>query len=357
MNSVASGLDDRLHRPDKIAVLVDALAAEGVPAAQVLAGSGIDEASLLDAATRVSVRQLLAAHGNAQRLSRDPALALRTGARIRITHFGMYGYALLASATPRQAIDFAIRYRALASPLIGLAFALDGDEAVWSFDDVLGLGTGSDLFRFIFELQLGTQMSLHRDLLGAALSPTRVRASYAAPPHAARYGELLGCPVDFDAGANELRFDARWLDHSLAFANPITAAVVQQTCDQLLAEMRSAAGVAGRLAALLLQSPGRFPDIDGAATQLRMTPRTLRRRLTGEGTSFQQVLDTVRRQLAIDYLQRTGMSVDDIASALGFSDSANFRHAFKRWTGRTAGSYRTAAPALSGAPQPSRADA
>lgn len=342
--ALSARLDDRLHRPDKIAVLVDALAALGVPAEAVLAGSGLAVAALRDAATRVSVRQLLVVHEQAQRLSPDPALALRTGARIRLTHFGLYGYALLASTTPRQAIDFAIKYRALASPLIGLAFGLDGDEAVWSFDDVLGLGTGSDLFRFVFELQLGTQMSLHRDLLGAALSPTRVRARYAAPPHAAQYGEWLGCPVAFGSAANEVRFESRWLAHPLAFANPITATVVQQTCDQLLAEMQGAAGLAGRLANLLLQSPGHFPDIETASAALQMTSRTLRRRLAAEGSAYQQVLDAVRRQLAIDYLQRTAMSVDDIAASLGFSDAANFRHAFKRWTGRTTRAYRGPVP-------------
>jgi len=142
----------------------------------------------------------------------------------------------------------------------------------------------------------------------------------------------------------------RWLDHPLAFANPITAATVRQTCDQLLAEMHSAAGLAGRLASLLLHAPGRFPDIEAASAQLEMSARTLRRRLQAEGTSYQQLLDTVRRQLALDYLQRTGMSVEDIASSLGFSDAANFRHAFKRWTGRTAGSCRTAAPARHGKP-------
>jgi AraC-like DNA-binding protein len=316
-----------------------------VSADDLLAGSGIAPGALDDPASRVSVQQMLEVYANALRLSPDPGVALRAGARVRITHFGMYGYALLASPTPRQAIEFAIKYRALASPLVGLSFALDGAEAVWSLDDVLALGTDSALFRFLVELQLGTLLSLHRDLLGAALVPSRIRLSCAAPPHAALYGELLGGPVAFDAGANELRFDVRWLDHPLAFANPITAATVRQTCDQLLAEMHSAAGLAGRLASLLLQSPGHFPDIEAASAQLEMTSRTLRRRLQAEGTSYQQLLDTVRRQLALDYLQRTGMSVEDIASSLGFSDAANFRHAFKRWTGRTAGSYRSAARA------------
>ncbi|MGB6055137.1 MAG: helix-turn-helix transcriptional regulator [Burkholderiaceae bacterium] len=90
-----------------------------------------------------------------------------------------------------------------------------------------------------------------------------------------------------------------------------------------------------------MQSPGRFPEIDAVARQLHMTGRTLRRKLQAQGVSYQSILTDVRRQLALGYLRKTRMSVEDIAAALGFSDAANFRHAFKKWTGRTPGEYRS----------------
>lgn len=341
-------LDDVIHRPAKIALLVDALGAEGVAAAAVLAGSGLAPAALLDAATRVSVRQLLAVHANALRLAPQPDFALHTGLRTRITHFGLYGYALLASATARQAIDFALRYRALASPLIGLGFEhrAEAGEAVWVFDDPLDLGRDSALRRFVVELQLGTQLALHRDLLGAALVPRRVRLRHAAPAHAALYRELLGCPVAFGGSADELCFDAAWLDHPLAFASPVNAELARRTCDQLLAEMEHArdaarpAGVAARVAALLLRSPGQFPDAAAVAGSLGLHERSLRRHLRAEGRSFQALRDEVRSKLARDYLRDTALSTEDIAAALGFGDAANFRHAFKRWTGESPGAVR-----------------
>lgn len=347
MRTTPAGHDEAIHRPEKLAMLVDALRAEGVPARAALAGSGLAPAALADAATRVSVRQLLVVHGNAQRLAPDPGLALRTGLRMRITHFGLYGYALLASASARQAIDFALRYRALASPLIGLSFEHDrtAGDAVWRLHDALGLGDGA-LWRFVVELQLGTQLALHRDLLGTPLAPRRIRLRHAAPAHAALYRTLLGARVDFGAPVDELRFDAAWLDHPLAFASPTTAALARQTCDQLLAELEHAHGsagdasVAGRVAALLLGAPGRFPDAAEVAASLNVHERTLRRRLQAEGRSFQSLRDEVRRQLALDYLRDTRMSTEDIAAALGFGDAANFRHAFKRWTGASPGSVR-----------------
>lgn len=115
---------------------------------------------------------------------------------------------------------------------------------------------------------------------------------------------------------------------------------MRRTCDELLGELQSAAGTAAQVSALLMRSPGQFPDIETVAAQLHTTSRTLRRRLQAEETSFQQVLDEVRRRLALEYLQNTTMSTDSIAASLGFSDTANFRHAFKRWTGRSPGSYR-----------------
>jgi AraC-like DNA-binding protein len=341
VNTFLGSLDDRLHRPYKVAVLVDALAELGVQPADVLAGTGLVASTLHHPATLVSVRQLLAVIDAARRLTPRPDLALRAGTRVHITHFGMYGYALLASPTPREAVAFATQYRALASPLVGLSFRVDGAEAVWTLsDDVLDLGPSPELRRFVLEMQVGTLLSLHRDLVGAQVAPAGLRAAYPAPAHAAAYGELLGCPVVFDAPAHELRFDAAWLNHPLALGNPITAAVVRRTCDELLGELQSAAGTAAQVSALLMRSPGQFPDIEAVAAQMYTTSRTLRRRLQTEETSFQQVLDEVRRRLALEYLQNTTMSTDSIAASLGFSDTANFRHAFKKWTGRSPGSYR-----------------
>lgn len=71
-----------------------------------------------------------------------------------------------------------------------------------------------------------------------------------------------------------------------------------------------------------------------------MTSRTLRRKLEAEDTSYGELLTSVRKTLAIDYLCTTTLSTEDIALALGFSDAVSFRHAFKRWTGRAPTEYR-----------------
>lgn len=341
MEQTLPAIDSQVDPPHKVAVLVDILGEEGISAESALAGSGIEPAQVGNPATRVSARQTLAVFANAQRLSQDPALALRAGKRIHVTHLGLYGYALLSSATPRDAIDFAIRYRPLASPLIGLDFAEISGHPAWTFSDIRGLGIDSDLFRFVMEFQLGTQLSLHADILGDAVVPSEVRAVYAAPPHAERYQMLLGCPARFKQTRNELRFDAACMTRKLTYANPITAALVRETCDQLLAGLHAKSGLASRVSGLLLENPGQFPDIETVAGALHMTSRTLRRKLQMQGASYQAILTDVRKQLAINYLRQTRMTTEDIAATLGFSDAANFRHAFKKWSGKTPGEYRS----------------
>jgi AraC-like DNA-binding protein len=76
------------------------------------------------------------------------------------------------------------------------------------------------------------------------------------------------------------------------------------------------------------------------ADQIGMHERTLRRRLADEDTSYADIVDDVRRKLALEYLQTTRMSVEDVAWKVGFSDAANLRRAIRRWTGQTIGKLR-----------------
>jgi AraC-like DNA-binding protein len=94
-----------------------------------------------------------------------------------------------------------------------------------------------------------------------------------------------------------------------------------------------------------MEQPGRFPSADAMARQLGMHPRALRRRLEAERTSYRDIVAEIRMRLAVEYLRTTRMTNEDIASRLGYSDAANFRHAFLRWTGKNPSDFRSAAEA------------
>ncbi|CAJ0777096.1 putative HTH-type transcriptional regulator [Ralstonia condita] len=333
--------DERIHRPHKLQALIEIMVGLGVDAVAALAGTGLAVTDFQRPETRISARQLLTVCENALRLSPRADLALRAGLAARITQFGLYGYALLCSPTAREAIAMAMRYRVLTAPLLGLEFVQRNNVVGWRFSDVYGLGEDTPLYRFVLEWQLGTQLALHRDVLGAALRPLQVMLPYAAPSHTADMAEQLGCPVQFSSGQSELQFDAAWLEHAPVQGNPATAMVAYETCERLLNEFQQARGITSRLIAELLRVPGRFPGIEAIAADWGMSSRTLRRKLADEGNAYQQVLDKVRCQLALDYLRDTRLNNDEIAAALGFTEAANFRQAFRRWTGMPPSRART----------------
>ncbi len=123
-------------------------------------------------------------------------------------------------------------------------------------------------------------------------------------------------------------------------AHPLTTKMMQETCDRILGEVKTSYGVAGEVYQIIASTPGHSPSMEGVAKQLATTERTLNRKLRAEGTSFTEILDDVRCNLAKEYLRSTKLSTEDISELVGFSEAANFRHAFRRWTGSTPTRYR-----------------
>ena len=114
----ALGADDRIYPTQKIGVLLDALAYEGVPTGRALEGVGLSEHEVADPATRVSLTQVIACCRNAISLSPDPMFAYRTGLRFHLAAYGIYGFAMLSSMDFRQTMRFADNTTSSPRPLL-----------------------------------------------------------------------------------------------------------------------------------------------------------------------------------------------------------------------------------------------
>ncbi len=333
---------DKLYEPTKLAAIIDTLVSEGVPAAEALRNVEVPFDKLHDPATRVSIKQLLAACQNAGRLSRNPHLPYSIGASVHVSAYGMYGYAILCSTSFRRAMDFATSYHPLATPLTAISYSEEPGRAVWTLEPVEHSLIDEQLYRFIVELQIGIHTSLHRNVMGQTFSPREITLTYQPAKDFLLTEELAGCPLRFGQAANRIVFDTKWLDEPPRFGNRITYAAVLATCDDLLSDLSLRTGAAGKVRNILLANLAGRKTLSDAARLLGTTPRTLSRQLREQGTSFRALSDELRSQAAMKYLRETVMTNEHIASALGFVDEANFRHAFQRWTGKTPSEYRRA---------------
>ena len=138
----------------------------------------------------------------------------------------------------------------------------------------------------------------------------------------------------------QLIFKSTWLDRGASLGNKTTFPTIVALCDDLLDDLKLRMGIAGKIRALLLRDIANPPTFAAVARVLRVNERSLRRQLRQQGFSFRGLLDELRTQIALKYLRTTNLVNEDIAVALGFSDAANFRRAFHRWTNKVPSEIR-----------------
>ena len=332
--------NERIYPPYKIAAIVDILSEQGIPAKDSLKGSEVAVGDLSNAFFLTSVNQYMAVCENALALSRDPSTAFEVGARLHLSAYGIYGYALLSCTSLREYFRLAVKYRRLTTPPIMIEFTEHPDTVVWTFPEVFVSSPTPELRRFLIEQQFSVNVAHLQEVAGRSYPPLKACFSYPPPPHADIYPRYLGCPCFFDQPLCELVYDSSILDQKPRMAHQLTSALIQQMCDQLMGKTSTPAGLSKQVYEILMSKPGEFPVMDVVARMLNMSGRSMRRHLDEEGTSFQSILDDVRCSLALEYLKTTRMSTSDIAMLLGFSDASNFRRALKRWTGKGAEALR-----------------
>lgn len=331
---------DKIYPVAKIAVIVDLLAEEGIPTEDALADLSLSPGQLRLPETKVSALQVLQSCRNALKLSKDPQFAYRASSKYCVSTYGMYGFAALSSPNFRETIAFAVAYHRLATPLTHVDFREEGNAAVWIITPLSYPDIDEPLYAFIAKLHMGVLLSLHRKMLGAAFKPALVSYALEQPCGDGEATAFFDCPVLYGKPENRFIFDTAWLDRQPDFGNAFVYTELRQLCDGLLKEFELGTGVAGQVRKLILSNLSGPIGFEQVAKDLNMSGRSLRRRLQEEGTSFGQLADELRGQVAIKYVSETTLSVEDIAFAVGFSDASSFRHAFRRWTNASPQEYR-----------------
>lgn len=309
----------------------------GYTLAQLLDGTGLTPTYLSDTSRRVTYRQRIQLLDNLIRISPQVAFWLREPHTVSISTYGLLGYAMMSSATLSRAISIATKYHKMAGAMFDLEFMIDNGQGVLRIHNLLARG---EVGQLVVEELFRDIQPLIGLLLGRKHTPEKICFSYPAPPYQHLYHQVFQCPVVFDQLFCEYRFDAAILDEPLAEADLTTARACEKSCQDLLKEMDINEDLTSRICQILLSVPGRFPSLDEIASKLHIGPRTLRRRLKTLGTSYQKILDDVRRELAIQYLVTTDLSTQQISDLLGYTEVTNFRRAFLKWADTSPFRYR-----------------
>lgn len=298
-----------------IAHLLEYAAARGADRAALLTGTGLRPADLDVPDGAVTAAQELRVVRTLQRLF--PGSGADVGATYRAESFGVFGFGLLASRTVVDAMDFALRFIDLSHTFAIPSAEVVGDRVVITVD---GAGLPRDVRAFLV-----ARDATAIDVVLASLVPGGVGARLALGP---------------DRATLDLAVDE--LDRPLPTrTTPELRGVAEALCRDVVSPRRSQAGIVGDVRVLLTQQLPAGAPMGVVAAELGLTERSLRRRLSAEGTGYQQLLDEVRSAIARSLLGgRATIPVADVAARLGYADAAAFTHAFRRWTGVTPAAYR-----------------
>jgi AraC-like DNA-binding protein len=319
-----------------VALILQTLCSDdGISAEDLLAGSGIRLDDLQRSETRITISQEMRVCANAAALRNS--LGLELGLRMHVSAYGMLGYALLASPTLGDALRLALDYPALLGTYFGLSLQQDGD-LVWLRAD--GYREQQELEAFHVEFCLASLKLICDDLLGATLPLAGARFRHTAPDYREQYLRSFACPLNFQAEDNAFGFASSWLAQPLPLADPITYRDMREQCRQRNNEFVHRQTLIVRIRLLLRDRLADAPSLEQLAQQVHCSARSLRRHLQAAGTSYQALLDELRYEKARELLSQGQMPICRIAEAMGYSETASFRHAFQRWSGLPPSRFR-----------------
>ncbi|WP_250656382.1 AraC family transcriptional regulator [Alkalimarinus coralli] len=329
-------------------ILYELAIEQGADPELLLENTGIRESVLRNPEATLNYEQFTELANNALRLTNNPALGLYYGTRLKFTTHGAMGQASISSDNLSEAISSIIKYYRTRFAFIEMSFFIDGNDAVIQLDENLGLGV---LKSFLIEALFVSILDVSKFLFGPTLVRTgSCRVSYSPPSYIDQYfnffvgseksdaefaEQKLKEMITFNSPSNQLRFDKQYLTLPMVLANSVARRLAEQKCEEQLKAVDDIDSIVAKVRRCLQSDPDSIPTMDEVSERLHMTSRTLRRQLQSFGTSFQDLLSDIRKSRAVQLLQNTDKSVDDIAFELGYSDPSNFGRAFKKWTGKS----------------------
>lgn len=307
------------------------LADRGLDANAIVRSAGIDPASLADPDARIPQANAAALWKAAvDAVEGDPCFGLDIALALHPTSLHAVGYAWMACSSLREAGQRLGRYFRVINSVDRLDVRHEG-ELTWLVFCVNGPYT----FPRAYDARVAVIVKMCRGLLGDVFAPTRVRQMHARPPErcAARMVEFYGVEPEWNAAECAIAVPTESLDKPLSAGNGALALASEQiAADYLARHMRD--DVVTRVRRCMIELlPSGDVSRQAVARKLAMGERTMQRRLTEAGTSYAELLEALRRELAVDYLRTRRNTVHEVAYLLGFAEIASFTRAFRRWTG------------------------
>lgn len=303
----------------------------GVSVAAVLQHANLPSGLLDQPRILVSTEEFFAFWRGIETVSSNPAAGLTMGTETRPEHFDVIMLAALSTGSFGEAMQQMARYKQLSCPE---AIHHETNAEEWSMEFRWLLADEPEP-PLLTDLCFAWVLNIGRCGTGAQLSPLRIELTRPrTSTHARMMDRHFGCPIAFESARNAIVFRAADAARTFITRNADLLAMLAPQLDEELRQFTGQETFPEHVRATIQRKlTGRRPKIQEIARELRISSRTLQRRLQDAGSNFQQVLEDARHQLARHYLTHSALEMSETAYLLGYEDSNSFVRAFRTWEG------------------------
>jgi len=304
--------------------------------AELLQELDIPEALLNDQEARLPIIKYHQLWEKAKSISNDPAIGLHVGQQSVAELMGIVGNILVHSDSLEQGIEQYVRLFSLVNNGIELTFDKQGTTSLIEFHH------HKPEFYCIQDMErtLALAVQRTRQYVNDEIRMEKIGVAHPAPSYAQEYEKLFGCPVEFDKEVCSITLASRFLPFSPTQKNPYVRSALQRYAEAINTRLFKRK-IGDKVKDIVLEMlPHGQADIDHVAQRLHMSRQTLYRKLKKENLVFQELVEEIRQEKALEIIKDKELSLSEIAFVLGFSELSAFSRAFKRWTGQSPKHYR-----------------
>ncbi|NBA96902.1 AraC family transcriptional regulator [Pseudomonas sp. R5(2019)] len=303
----------------------------------LLAEAGLSPAILSDPNHRIPASAGINLLEKSALLSGCETFGLRMAELRHISDFGEVSLLLSHQNNLRDALQVIVQYRHLINDSLAIFIEETGNTVIIREELVTEMATNN---RQSIELAIAVMHRFCAALLGAHWHPINVCFTHEAPADLSVHRRIFGCKVEFGCEFNGIVCPAANLDTANPLANAAMARHARRYMDSLLGKNNRSLALDVRKSIYLLLPMGRA-TIEQIAQSQGVNVRTLQRRLGEDGASFSDLINSVRRDLAIRYLENPGYSLGRITDMLGYSMPSSFTRWFISQFGMPPAAWRS----------------
>ncbi len=278
----------------------------------------------------------------AEELTNDANIGLHLGEQIHPSTLGLVGFVMLSCGTLGEALEKLIRYTNLLTDGVKGKLAKNGLLAEIEIEIV------RDRQNYLLktprqpiETSFSAIATIMRILAGKPIQIRELQFSHPRPVEITEHNRIFAAPTIFSQETNKMIFAAEALNYPILLANPDLLSSFEAQAEENLNRLNNQETRSMQVQRRIIKRmTAELPNITEIARELGLSERSLQRELAAEKTSFRELLDKTRCELAVKHLQNEKVSVAEISFLLGFSEPSAFHRFFKRQTGRTPQSFR-----------------